>query len=296
MENTPQNINQNYTSQMENPKQEEVKVVSKNPSKILIISLVSVVLILAVLIALFLTGVVDPIGNEKGICEYMGEIYEDGEKFPAEDGCNTCTCEGSTGSVYCTEIYCIPEGEEEENGDEQSSNEDDDTPVQASELQLPSDIYEEQVYKEYSLNDISFLVYIRSNMNYPLTNSNGESGVLYAESGDIEWRAFLKVNELGASKNNIFYFGYDLGLNGYVLLLIDANGAGSGEGIAKVVGLNQANDSWDVLECFYFIPEHWELDDISNLREEVDTYLEQYSQHVQPSGATNCSNFKIVEG
>lgn len=41
-----------------------------------------------------------------GTCEYGGETYEEGESFPADDGCNTCTCE-EKGAVACTEMGCL---------------------------------------------------------------------------------------------------------------------------------------------------------------------------------------------
>lgn len=37
-------------------------------------------------------------------CTYGGVTYQDGDSFPAADGCNTCTCDN--GSVGCTEIGC----------------------------------------------------------------------------------------------------------------------------------------------------------------------------------------------
>lgn len=38
-------------------------------------------------------------------CEYDGQPYFVGDTFPAVDGCNTCSCE-EDGSVSCTEIAC----------------------------------------------------------------------------------------------------------------------------------------------------------------------------------------------
>ncbi|XP_062602217.1 kielin/chordin-like protein, partial [Saccostrea cucullata] len=38
-------------------------------------------------------------------CYYNGKKYQEGENFPATDGCNTCTC-GGNGSVGCTKIGC----------------------------------------------------------------------------------------------------------------------------------------------------------------------------------------------
>lgn len=38
-------------------------------------------------------------------CNYKGQTYNVGQKFPAGDDCNTCTCE-SNGRVSCTEKTC----------------------------------------------------------------------------------------------------------------------------------------------------------------------------------------------
>jgi hypothetical protein len=39
-------------------------------------------------------------------CDYGGALYEEGESFPADDGCNTCSC-GSDGRVMCTLKACL---------------------------------------------------------------------------------------------------------------------------------------------------------------------------------------------
>lgn len=39
-------------------------------------------------------------------CEYNGNTYVGGETFPSVDGCNTCGCDGETGTVSCTEKAC----------------------------------------------------------------------------------------------------------------------------------------------------------------------------------------------
>jgi len=44
-------------------------------------------------------------GSSGGGCEYDGESYEAGDRFPSTDGCNTCACD-SDGSVSCTLIGC----------------------------------------------------------------------------------------------------------------------------------------------------------------------------------------------
>jgi hypothetical protein len=43
--------------------------------------------------------------DDKQSCMYGGHVYEAGDSFPAEDGCNTCSCE-SDGGVACTLRGC----------------------------------------------------------------------------------------------------------------------------------------------------------------------------------------------
>lgn len=37
-------------------------------------------------------------------CQYNGRIYKSGESFPAEDGCNSCSC--NNGNIGCTLMAC----------------------------------------------------------------------------------------------------------------------------------------------------------------------------------------------
>lgn len=45
-------------------------------------------------------------GTGGGACRYEGRIYDVGDRFPAGDDCNTCTCLQG-GDVACTEIACL---------------------------------------------------------------------------------------------------------------------------------------------------------------------------------------------
>ena len=62
-------------------------------------------------------GDADPI-----TCTVGRETYRPGAQFPANDGCNTCTCMPD-GRVACTEKACLPEtrGDEEGNGQRRGS-------------------------------------------------------------------------------------------------------------------------------------------------------------------------------
>lgn len=37
-------------------------------------------------------------------CQYNGKTYKSGEGFPAEDGCNSCSCDD--GKIGCTLMAC----------------------------------------------------------------------------------------------------------------------------------------------------------------------------------------------
>jgi hypothetical protein len=262
----------------------------KKSSRVLILTMLSALFILSVLLILFITGVLS--GGKldiEGSCEYKGEIYTDGESFPLGDGCNSCICNGDSGSVVCTNMPCVRD-DTEEVVEEETEEED------LSELELPSDIYEGQVAKEYIIEDRRFLVYQRPNMNLPIPESNNESGVLYADEGDTKWKPFIKVRELADSKNNVFLFDYDSQLDSYTVFLIDANGGGSGEGVAKLVSIGEEGDSWDILNCFYYSSDGWFPDDDMNLRDEVEEYLEDNPQHIQDMNGTSCTDFEIVKG
>jgi len=43
--------------------------------------------------------------EEEPVCKYNGQLYRAGESFPANDGCNTCSC-SENGMVACTKMAC----------------------------------------------------------------------------------------------------------------------------------------------------------------------------------------------
>jgi hypothetical protein len=46
-------------------------------------------------------------GNTGDGCRYNGVTYAAGASFPSDDGCNSCTCNGS--NVGCTKRACLPD-------------------------------------------------------------------------------------------------------------------------------------------------------------------------------------------
>jgi hypothetical protein len=54
-------------------------------------------------LAVFSRGIL--VKNFSDKCRYDGKTYSLGDRFPASDECNTCTC-GEDGKVACTPMYC----------------------------------------------------------------------------------------------------------------------------------------------------------------------------------------------
>lgn len=77
------------------------RTVRSNIKIIAVLFIISLCLFVTSL-ALFLVMNLDTSVNS---CEYNGYEYETGDNFPAEDGCNTCTC-GEDGQIACTLLYC----------------------------------------------------------------------------------------------------------------------------------------------------------------------------------------------
>ena len=51
--------------------------------------------------------------DETPQCDYHGTLYDDGELFPAGDGCNTCKCNPdgqSPGEFGCSLVACFDAG------------------------------------------------------------------------------------------------------------------------------------------------------------------------------------------
>ncbi len=79
-------------------------------------------------------------------CDYENETYQDGDKFPDKDGCNTCTC--TNGEIACTEIYCYEEENEEQ--EEQNAENNDLTDYYMEELDLTISLPSDWIFENYS--------------------------------------------------------------------------------------------------------------------------------------------------
>lgn len=121
---------------------------------------------------------------------------------------------------------------------------------------LPSNIHPDQVTK---VIDGNYAIVVRPSVNVYLPNipSNFEAtyrGVLRWDKSNKKWEEFLMVQDtdtkLSQSNNPVdLWFEYAVPH----LLVSDVNGAGSGEGLGKVlVPVDSSMSEWKVVECFDF--------------------------------------------
>lgn len=147
--------------------------------------------------------------------------------------------------------------------------------VDSKEVELPSYIDSSQIVKGYKLgNDILFALYQKNSLNTPIQSDSSQAGILVRRASDSIWESFLALQDTQVdAKNNPYYFWVkDTVMN---VLIVDVQGAGSGEGIAKVFQLNKDLSTWDMNNCFYYMPELSELINVEqdNISASINKYL-----------------------
>lgn len=127
-------------------------------------------------------------------------------------------------------------------------------------LALPNGVYKQQVYIEpkyidnfYEYDGRYFAVYFQSNINFPIEKDNGGSGILVANMADISWGKFIDIVDTNQADNNPILFWRESGV--FYALIVDDRGAGSGDGIAKLVEINESGREFTTLKCFYYSQE-----------------------------------------
>ena len=127
-------------------------------------------------------------------------------------------------------------------------------------LITPPEIYPAQLVRFFQLGGMQFaLVQVLKGLTFGswVDETTDISGIWYADKDDTAWKPLISLTHAGGyqPQNNIFDFwneGRELRL-----LLVDNNGGGSGEGIAKVLGSIKEGTQWKTKQCFYFVDERF---------------------------------------
>lgn len=167
--------------------------------------------------------------------------------------------------------------------------------AQIPELTLPNDLEFTQLTYPQELNGDYYVFFKKHNMNNPINSAVLRSGVLYAGKTDSTWKIFFEIEELNDERNNPYYFWKE---NDYFyVVFVDANGAGSGEGLGKLIKINGSDESWRVIDCFYYVPESFNQFIIStpnevSLSKRVEDYNEPSEGYVTYNGIYVFDNAK----
>jgi len=137
----------------------------------------------------------------------------------------------------------------------------------------------EQLRAKYTYGVYEYAEVWRANMNVPIKNSTDYAGVVRKPTGSSEWQEYIKiVSSPDQSKNNPYKIWVGDSL---YLLLVDQNGGGSGEGIAKLAKVTQENNTYEQIKCFYYVPERHESLDVENI------------MSLEDSDSPNCYNYTL---
>lgn len=133
-------------------------------------------------------------------------------------------------------------------------------------------------------------------VDFVAENDNGTLvGMWYAQPTDTEWKQFLHIrnttDEGIEARNNPFYIWNSK--QTLHLLLIDDQGAGSGEGTAKVLDSIDNGQSWWISRCFYYTPEAFpKLTQKPAVTQNFDTLLNNSLQNKEFTFNTQTDQFE----
>lgn len=125
--------------------------------------------------------------------------------------------------------------------------------VPAPAFDFPADVYASQVKKYFQLDDSYFALALQPSMNIPFAPdalSGKFVGILYASAQQTTWSKLFLVNAAvpGNKDNPYWMWTHD---NSLYLAVVDQTGAGSGEGIMKLLKLAPEGE-WVLDRCYYF--------------------------------------------
>jgi hypothetical protein len=155
-------------------------------------------------------------------------------------------------------------------------------PKQKVKDQDPVDYYDEQLGLTFTLNGYDYQLIQRASMNIPIRNSTDYAGVLKKPTGSESWEKYIKILSTPyADKNNPYHLWYKDGL---YLLIVDQTGAGSSEGVGKIIKIDE--DSYSLINCFYY-----GIDYFISLG--LDALISADSSDFTQDGS-NCNNYEII--
>lgn len=166
------------------------------------------------------------------------------------------------------------------------------TPVIYLGREIPVGILSGQLTYPHSIEGVDFLIYRKSSRHF-FHESNGEAGVLYAEPDSTKWKVLLEIEDSSIGKNNPYLIG--MTSDKYYLLIIDDRGAGSGEGVGKLISIDRDSGLHSTDRCFYYgdYGFDWATAPSDEVPAIVDEYVRTHKDSDMETSDPDCQNFKI---
>ena len=122
-------------------------------------------------------------------------------------------------------------------------------------LALPSDINDDQLAEFFEWGDLVLTLVRRKSMNVwlravPQNYNTTFSGILIADFEEGKWEKYLQIHDVSSTDKNNPYYLWSTDKTVF-LSIVDQNGAGSGEGIMKLMTMNDG-ETWELDSCYYF--------------------------------------------
>ncbi|OGM30305.1 hypothetical protein A3D84_04830 [Candidatus Woesebacteria bacterium RIFCSPHIGHO2_02_FULL_42_20] len=163
---------------------------------------------------------------------------------------------------------------------------------------VPTSIMPDQVDKTYTFNGVEYAIFQKGNMN--IVRSGDISGILYANKNDSIWKIFTHIKDLSGSSNNPYLMDYQNGK--LYVMVVDTYGAGSGEGIGKLLSLASGANTWNLESCFYYGWSQERFNEIvsstKNLPEAIKKYITSLPQNLSTLSSDSkkhCSDFQLIQ-
>jgi hypothetical protein len=163
---------------------------------------------------------------------------------------------------------------------------------------VPSSIMSDQIERTYTFNGVDYAVFQKGDLN--IIKPGDSSGILFAKRKEKEWKVYTKIKELSNSSNNPYFLDYQNGR--LYALIVDTNGAGSGEGIGKLMSIADNSNSWVLDKCFYYgFPTQYSdnfISDSDDLPSAINKYVESLPQNLKDISSyfsKHCNDFELVQ-
>ncbi len=115
----------------------------------------------------------------------------------------------------------------------------------------PVKYYENQFGEKYTSDGYEYQIVNTHSMNIPIGKSTAYSGLLRRKIGDSKWDEYFRIHDKDLNAKNNIYQVFFVDRKIYVVLA-DQLGAGSGEGVGKIVVIYKDTNQLSNLKCFAF--------------------------------------------